>query len=67
MGDEFQVNAYVTNNQQRPSVGADADGDFVIVWQSSVQDSGTAGIFARRYSSDGVALADDRRDRDEPR
>lgn len=53
---EFQVNAYADNNQQRSSVSMDADGDFVIVWES-FQDApaggGTPnsyGIYARRYA-----------------
>lgn len=53
---EFQVNVYADNNQQRSSVSMDADGDFVVVWES-FQDSpaggGTPssyGIYARRYA-----------------
>jgi hypothetical protein len=55
LGVEFQANTYTFVNQQRPAVSADADGDFAIVWQSGDQDGGTAGIFGRRFSSDGVA------------
>ena len=33
-GAQFQVNVYLTNYQGRPSVAANADGDFVVVWQS---------------------------------
>jgi len=53
---EFQVNAYADNNQQRSSVSMDADGDFVVVWES-FQDTpaggGTPnsyGVYARRYA-----------------
>jgi hypothetical protein len=31
---EFQVNTYTTDNQLRPTVAADASGDFVVVWSS---------------------------------
>jgi hypothetical protein len=33
-GSEFRVNTYTTNPQTNPSVGLDADGDFVIAWTS---------------------------------
>ena len=39
---EFQVNTYNTSNQYRPSLAADADGDFVITWDRS-------DVFARRF------------------
>ena len=32
VGSQFQVNTYTTSIQYRPSVAADADGDFVVVW-----------------------------------
>jgi hypothetical protein len=54
-GTEFQVNTYFTNAQRKPSVAMDADGDFVVAWQSRFQDSSEYGIYARRYNSDGVA------------
>jgi hypothetical protein len=34
VGPEFQVNSYTTNRQFFPSVSVDADGDFVVVWES---------------------------------
>ncbi len=33
-----------------------ANGDFVVAWQSQFQDTSNYGIFARRFSSAGVAL-----------
>ena len=33
-GGEFQVNTYTTGKQRLPSIGADADGNFVVVWDS---------------------------------
>ena len=56
VGSEFQVNTYTTDHQSRPSVAADADGDFVVVWQSYDQDGSSYGIFARRFSSAGAPL-----------
>ena len=33
----------------------DADGDFVVAWQSNLQDGSGNGIFAQRYNAAGVA------------
>ena len=48
-GSSFIVNTYATSDQQRPAVAMDADGDFVIVWDSKNQDTNAEGIYARRY------------------
>jgi hypothetical protein len=56
VGAEFQANTTVANEQIRPSVGVDADGDFAVGWQSKKQDSGQSwGIFGQRYDTNGVA------------
>jgi hypothetical protein len=63
LGGEFQVNSYTTDNQEFADVAVDADGDFVVTWDSfsviavNSQDGSKAGVFARRYSADGVARA----------
>lgn len=56
LGDAFAVNTVVTGNQRLPSVGMDADGNFVVAWQSFGQDGDGYGIFARRYDPSGTAL-----------
>jgi hypothetical protein len=48
---EFQVNTYTPSYQRSPSVGADADGDFVVTWMSSAQDGSAYGIFAQRFAA----------------
>jgi hypothetical protein len=50
------VNEYTTSFQSEPSVRAEADGDFVVAWYSYAQDGSEAGVFARRFSSAGVAV-----------
>jgi hypothetical protein len=58
IGDEFQVNAYTTGNQNRPAVAMDGDGDFVVVWESngsSGSDTDGASIQGQRYNSAGTA------------
>ena len=37
-GSEFQVNTYVTGNQEYPSVAMDSAGGFVIAWESQGED-----------------------------
>ncbi|MEM6783498.1 MAG: T9SS type A sorting domain-containing protein [Bacteroidota bacterium] len=54
-GSEFQVNVYTTGRQTLPSVAMDADGDFVVVWQSADQDGDSGGVFAQRYDAGGVS------------
>jgi hypothetical protein len=58
-GLEIQANVYTVNNQAQPAVAVDADGDFVVAWQSLQQDGpiplGDYGIFARPFDSVGVA------------
>ncbi|MFN8577223.1 MAG: pentapeptide repeat-containing protein [Candidatus Sericytochromatia bacterium] len=55
-GSEFQVNTYITNNQQKPSITMDSTGNFVIAWHSYSQDHVfDSGIYAQRYNSSGIA------------
>lgn len=54
-GTEFQVNTTGANSQYFPSVAMDADGDFVVAWDSYAQDDSDYGIYAQRFNSEGVA------------
>jgi len=57
-GAEFQINTYTTQSGHLPSVAGDADGDFVVVWQSygsSGADTSFSSIQGRRFASDGTA------------
>jgi hypothetical protein len=47
VGPEFRVNTYTTNSQYRPAVAADASGNYVVVWQSLLQDGSNTGVFGR--------------------
>jgi hypothetical protein len=53
-GDQFQVNVYTTGNQGQPVVASDADGNFVVAWESRGQDGSYIGVFARRYDASGA-------------
>ncbi|HDZ20438.1 MAG TPA: DUF4347 domain-containing protein [Phycisphaerae bacterium] len=55
-GREFRVNTTTDGDQDQAAVAMDASGNFVIVWQSRIQDpDGSAGIYAQRYRENGVA------------
>ena len=53
-GAEFRVNSYTTNGQHRPTVASDANGNFVVVWQSRYQDGSGYGVFGQRFNASGV-------------
>lgn len=66
VGQMFQVNTTAENNQQHSKVAMDADGDFIIVWES-FQESGDGtelgaadnwGVYAQRYVSNDKYTAD---------
>ena len=60
VGSQFQVNSYTTSSQDSPTVAADGQGGFVVVWQSdgsSGTDTNGTSIQAQRYSS-GVLFVD---------
>ncbi len=65
LGGEIQVNTYVTGFQHIPVVGVNADGDFVVVWEStgsSGTDTSSNSIQAQRFAvpilSDGFESGD---------
>jgi hypothetical protein len=53
VGAEFQVNTYTTSSQTYPAVAVDADGAFIVAWQSfgsAGGDTSYESIQARRYA-----------------
>ncbi len=50
-GAEFLVNTVTSSNQSSPAIAMDADGGFVVTWQSFVQDGSGYGIYAQRYNN----------------
>jgi hypothetical protein len=60
IGSDFQVNTFTTGAQRRPRMAADADGDFVVVWQGEgSQDGFGAGIFMKAFDSAGFPATGD--------
>ncbi|MGB3491712.1 MAG: hypothetical protein WBA57_03215, partial [Elainellaceae cyanobacterium] len=56
VGNEFQVNTTTVDDQRLPNIAVDAQGNYVVVWESTDPDSGNAGIFAQRYDRFGTAI-----------
>jgi hypothetical protein len=54
-GTEFKVNTTTESFDHGPAIAMDYSGDFVITWQSYLQDGEGYGIYDRRYNSAGVA------------
>jgi hypothetical protein len=54
IGPEFQVNTYTTGGQTAPSVSADPEARFVVVWMSNGQDGSGFGAFGQRYFINGI-------------
>jgi hypothetical protein len=52
-GSEFRVNSYTTGGQARADVAADADGNFVVVWDIAGQDGSSFGVFGQRFNAFG--------------
>lgn len=55
-GPEFQVDTHTISYQEAPSVATDADGNFVVAWQSWDQDGSYWGIFGRKFDHTGAAM-----------
>lgn len=56
LGSEFQVNSFVTGDQNTPVSAGLSDGGFVVAWVSLDQDGDSYGIFAQRFNADGGAV-----------
>ena len=58
VGNEFQINTYILDNQFHPSVAALEYGGFVVVWHSP-QDGDLAGVYGQRYNANGEAIGNE--------
>ena len=62
LGEDFQVNTTTTFIQRETAVAIDADGDFVVVWESEYSagdDTDNSSIQGQRFSSDGTPTGDE--------
>jgi len=54
-GGEIHINSWTTDNQARPDVAMDSNGDFVVVWDSmKQQDVNYTNVFGQRYNANGT-------------
>ncbi|MBL8814266.1 MAG: cadherin domain-containing protein, partial [Planctomycetaceae bacterium] len=53
---EIRVNTTTTDQQGMASVAVDSDGNFVVAWNSNLQDGNGEGVFARQFSAGGIAI-----------
>jgi hypothetical protein len=56
---EFKVNLYTTSSQINPDIAMDSTGNFVVSWESNLQDGSNTGIYARMYNNTGTAQSAD--------
>lgn len=56
---EFRVNSYTSNNQQKPAIAIDAEGNFIVVWTSQYQDGDAYGIYGQRFDLYGRRIGDE--------
>jgi len=53
LGDVFKVNDFTIYDQKHPKVAVAPNGDYVVVWQSYLQDGSGTGIYGQKYRSNG--------------
>jgi hypothetical protein len=56
LGAQFRINTYTTNSQASPDVDVDGAGNFLVVWQSGLQDGSQTGVFGERFAASGVPV-----------
>ncbi|MCP5155360.1 MAG: tandem-95 repeat protein [Ectothiorhodospiraceae bacterium] len=56
IGEETEANVFQAGDQAEPAVAALAGGGYVVVWQSDGQDANGSGIFAQRFTGEGIPL-----------
>lgn len=59
IGPEVLVNGETNSNQQDARLTVLTNGNYIVTWQSNLQDGSGLGIYSKLYSSDGTALTGD--------
>ncbi len=52
VGNEFQINSFTGDGQQRSAVDVLNDGSFIVVWESLDQDGSGVGVYSQRFVID---------------
>ncbi|MBT9546423.1 MAG: hypothetical protein IV090_13625 [Candidatus Sericytochromatia bacterium] len=53
---EFNINTFTTASQVAPEVAMQSNGNFVVVWESHIQDGAIRGVYAQRFDPQGLPL-----------
>ncbi len=53
IGGNFVINSHIAHSQSSPSVDMNDEGDFVVVWDSWLQDGGDRGVYGQRFNAEG--------------
>ncbi len=56
---EFQANIHTSNKQENPAIAMEAEGNFVVVWNSYLQDGSSNGVFGRCFDSNCTPLSEE--------
>lgn len=56
---DIQVSNYSTDDQENSTIAVDGNGNFVIAWESELQDGGGWGIYAQRFNFFGFKIGDE--------
>ena len=56
---ESRVNSYTTSYQRQSKVASDAQGNYVVIWESLDQDGSGYGVFGQRFAAPGLFLLAD--------
>lgn len=59
VGSEFLVNSHITASQSDSTVSGLADGGYIVVWQSNIQDTNSYGVYGQRYDANGDTVGDE--------
>ena len=58
-GDQFQVNARASNEEQEATVSMNANGTFVVTWTNKDATTDSADVYAKLYNADGTPKGDE--------
>ncbi len=56
---EFQINTHTTNKQENPVIAMDGAGNFIVAWNSYLQDGSSNGIFGQLFDPNCSPLGEE--------
>jgi len=55
-GAEFRVNTHINSSQRQPAVALLKNGEFIVTWESYLQDGSDYGIYGQRYTANATPV-----------